>query len=239
MIMANSTYSQYEKSVRKGYFNNGLFAHISSFSILNATWGYVEPNGHQPGCYNLSGAQATECGLDVCVKKYNASITNSTFQEKLLGTFINTTDFGYDHSPNSDLYTHPPQSWTNMTETKNSNLFLLDAYSRQGLVDGFTMSMSGGTVSTVPFWQGVVTNTFMGEEASSSDLTSYIYSLDGVGLAKMMERSVQSFHRFYTCTKLTNNSLAASMTLRMRTAPGNEDFGLGANTTGQNLERIP
>jgi hypothetical protein len=35
------------------------------------------------------------------------------------------------------------------------------------------------------------------------------------------------------------DSLAASMTLRIRTAPGNEKFGLGAKTTGQTLERIP
>jgi hypothetical protein len=194
MIMVNSTLQQYEQPIRKGYFNNGLFAHVSSFSILNATWGYVQPDGDQPGYYNLSDAQATECGLDVCVKKYRASVTNSTFKEELLGTFINTTDFGYNHQSNDDLWIHPPQSWTNMTEDKGSNLFFLDAYTRLGLIDGFTMALSGGSIATVPFWQGAITNTFTGEIDESSDLMSYMRSLDTAGVSKMMDKFVPPFH---------------------------------------------
>jgi hypothetical protein len=196
MLMVNSTFTGFSKPTRKAYFDNGLYAHITSFSIINGTWEQVPSTGiygevgYQPGYNNLVGANATECGLDVCVHKYRGSVTNSTFKEELLGTFINTTDFGYNHEQADDLWTHPPQSWTNHTEDKGANLFLTDSGTILGLQGLFNSAVGGdSSITTVPFWQGALTNSFLGQITPSSDLMSYIYSLDNAGVKKMMERS--------------------------------------------------
>jgi hypothetical protein len=204
MMMVNNTATQFQKPTRKAYFDNGLYAHVSSFSMIRGTWDTVPSDGvygevgYQPGYNNLVGATATECGLDVCVKKYRGSVTNSTFKEELLGTFINTTDFGYNHQAADDLWIHPPQSWTNHTEDKESNMFFIDSGTFLGLQDLFNLAVSGGSIATVPFWQGALTNSFLGQVTPSSDLMSYIYSLNDAGVAKMMDRSVSQFH-FFLC----------------------------------------
>src|SRR6201999_834672 len=76
----------------KTYFGKPLTAHVSTLSVMRAKWITIADDQEQRYYNKLVDANATECGIDVCVIKYNATELNSKFTETIVDTFINETD---------------------------------------------------------------------------------------------------------------------------------------------------
>ncbi|QDS74642.1 hypothetical protein FKW77_009241 [Venturia effusa] len=206
------------------YFGNGLHAHIATVGIMRAEWHYTSDtigngdNATVRSIWQLINVNATECGLDICVKKYRGSMVLNNFKEELVDTFINGTDFNSTDADSSiaSLYIQPPSSWTNHTD-ESANTFVIDPFTITALQ--FLFRSSG---DSPPFFQGAFADSGSGQTTSESDLISYIRYLNDTGVDDMM------------------TSLAASMTKRMREAPENDPtFSLGISENGKAMKDLP
>ncbi|KAE9980911.1 hypothetical protein BLS_008101 [Venturia inaequalis] len=206
------------------YFGNGLHAHIATVGIMRAEWNYTldtigdGDNATVRSFWEPINVNATECGLDICVKKYRGSMVLNNFKEELLDTFINATDFNFTDAESSvaSLYIQPPSSWTNHTE-ESENTFVIDPFTITALQ--FLFWSAGDSPA---FFQGAFADSGTGQTTSENDIVSYIRYLNDTGVDNMM------------------TSLAASMTKRMREAPESDStFGLGISEKGQAMKDLP
>jgi hypothetical protein len=198
------------------YFANGMWAHISSFTIIRATPNDTSDtaDGQSRYWYDLTNVNATECGFDVCVKKYNGSMNKAIFSERVLDTFTNTT-YQLESGNVPSLIIQPPSSWTNRSDANDANTFSVDPNTMMGLSNMFAAGQERS------FWKGAAYHAIGLHVTADSDIVSYLDNLDSTGTTAMME------------------SIAASMTRRMREAPGSESVGLGSTEKGILYQDIP
>lgn len=172
------------------YFGNGLHAHIATVGIMRAEWNYTldtigdGDNATVRSIWEPINVNATECGLDICVKKYRGSMVLNSFKEELLDTFINATDFNYTDAESSvaSLYIQPPSSWTNHTD-ENANTFMIDPFTITALQFLF---WSAG--DSPPFFQGAYADSGTGQTTSENDIVSYIRFLNDTGVDNIMTK---------------------------------------------------
>ncbi|KIW00387.1 uncharacterized protein PV09_08096 [Verruconis gallopava] len=201
------------------YFSNGMSAHFTSFTIIRATPTNMQDsvNDTTRQWYNFTNVNATECGFDVCVKKYASSMNNTIFTETILDTFTNTTDLSISDAQGTvkSVIIQPQSTWTNHSDAKDANIFEIDPLTMIGLRFMFAPSSSNS------FWDGAAYDDGAGHVSADSDIVSYLSNLDNNGTSGMID------------------SIAAAMTKRMREAPGNEAVGLGSEATGILSQDVP
>jgi hypothetical protein len=184
---------------------------ISIVSLLRADWIMKFVNGaiDQPASDGdnayaaVTKARATECALFACVKKYNASVENGVFEENLLSTWRNDSRL--------------PDLYSNLSLTPPAHFFEGTTYDSKS---SFTITFSGLQAMTVQlgnYWPGNLTagvpNSLVTGTNPSSDLASFLYSLNTSELTRMM------------------NNLATSMTNNMRVVSGEHAAGVSTNHT--------
>ena len=181
------------------YFSNGMYSHISSFTIMRGTWARAPPEDETRLYSNLTSANATECGLDICVHHYNGTVETNVFTETLLGTFLNESDIGQVSDLNRSLYITPPEEWTAAMRGQHEGEYSVSRESMFALNGLFQGQGNSG-----PLWQGSVfqDTNYVVPPAPSNELTAYLNLLNGTQIAGMVA------------------SVAASMTKQMRQAPG-------------------
>ncbi|KIW64299.1 hypothetical protein PV04_09244 [Phialophora macrospora] len=204
----------------KTYFGKALTAHVSTLSVMRAEWQTVADD--QDRYYDkIVAANATECGIDVCVIKYHATLQNSNFTEILIDSFVNETDrlvFSEgDAGYVMPVYIHPPQSWTNQSNANDSNIYALDSLTIQALRFQF------GDNANQLLWSGRFVDRLTGQAIVDNDFVAYVRYLDEAGMERMM------------------SSLTSSMTRRIRTSPGpfTNSYGPGPNAIGITTQDMP
>jgi hypothetical protein len=132
------------------------------------------------------------------------------FSEQIIDTFTNTTDTNNAGT----LLIQPPSSWTGRPDAHDANNFTVESSAYSALVRAF---YNNGDL----FSEGVVYDSGNNVAGGSSDIASYIRDLDHAGVNALAD------------------SIAASMTKRIRVAPGNENVGLGNLTYCKLYQDIP
>lgn len=197
------------------WFSREMKGHLTAFTVIRATpeqQNDTAPDGSSRFWYTYTAVNATECGLDLCVKKYRGSMDQAIFSETVVDTFMNETSTTAD-SGSDTFVIHPPASWTNVSDANGNNVFTVDFSTWSGLYLAFASdhgSMFSGTATA-----GASTTR------ADSDLASYLNSLDQNATVAMVD------------------SMAAAMTKRMREAPGSEAAGLGPVAEGILYQNIP
>lgn len=188
----------YSPASNETYFGNGLTAHLGTLSVMRASWQQVSDDQDRYR-YELLDANATECGLDMCVVKYHSDEQKSLFTERVVDTFVNATDYSPFSEGDSGYIMpaiiQPPESWTNMSNANESNVYYVDPFTIQALRFEFSQSDN-------PVWGGTYNDSLTGQVQASNDFVSYLRYLDDAGMEVMMQ------------------SLATCMTQRVRQAPG-------------------
>jgi hypothetical protein len=197
------------------YFGNGLAAHLGTLSVMRASWNETI-DALERDRYELLDANATECGLDICVVKYRGEEQRSTFTEHVLDHFINTTDYQAVSIADGTLMPaiiHPPASWTNQSNTNDNNIYYVDPITIQALRFEFYESDTS-------VWAN---DSFNALEAAGNNFVSYVRYLDDAGVNAMMQ------------------SLATCMTQRVRQAPGDGTNlqGPGPQAIGVTMQDMP
>jgi hypothetical protein len=167
------------------YFGKGLRSHLSSTTIIRAQW-----NGSIPENVN-----ATECGLDICVRKYKGSMQRSVFSEEVIDTFIDTTQTGGSTGNGAlpvNFTVKVPQSWNNDKDGKDSDVFTVTWEAHTGL----TLIFKG---QTAPLMEGKYLSTNLGD----TDVANLIRPLDNAGVEDLMER--------YVCYRLRHSVFNPNM----------------------------
>jgi hypothetical protein len=162
------------------YFGGNLRSHITSMAIIRAQW-----NGSVPENVN-----ATECGLDICVRKYKGSMQKSIFKEDVVDTFIDTTQSGAttdDDGLPMNFTINVPQSWNNDKDGKDSDVFTVTWEANTGLGLVFRGQTS-------PLLQGKYLSTGLG----LSDIANLVRPLDDAGVNDLMERYINLGNLIYS-----------------------------------------
>jgi hypothetical protein len=171
------------------YFGSGLLAHVVGFTIMRADWKQISDgeDSNSRYYYNLTNANATECGFDYCVKRYNGSVTKTIFTEDVVDTFINTTAYQASGSVET-LYITPPASWTEHAGDNEANIFFIDPITYVALQE--TLFASSSTPSQ-SMWDGAFFDyspELSSGKSSTSDLLTILRYLDDEGVKTMMNR---------------------------------------------------
>jgi hypothetical protein len=188
---------------------------------MRAKWETIADTEQQIYYNKIVEANATECGIDVCVIKYHASEQDAKFTETIVDTFINETDrmvmLKGDSGDTMPAIVHPPQSWTNHTNTNHSNIFSIDSLTIQALRFQFT------TNALQALWGGRFNDSMVGQASVDNDFVAYVRYLNETGMEQMM------------------SSLTSSMTRRMRSSlrTGTNSYGPGANALGITTQDMP
>lgn len=216
LVQINSTFASSDS-----HFGKPLYAHINAFTVIRAT--PVEKLAtfeDQTRIYiDYDTVNATECGFDVCVKKYTASMDRTVFTERVLDTFTNTTKLSeYDEDLEMrPLEIHAPSSFTERPDTNEANIF--SVWDRSLLALRYMFDPSDTDI--LPFWSGaaLLNNRKIITETDVANYLSFLlqdHSLDDVV-----------------------ESVAASHTQRMREAPGGQFQFLGSTANGTMYQDIP
>jgi hypothetical protein len=213
-INSTSTYAS-------DHFNNALLAaRISYFTVFRGTpevfSDWVGADFRQ--WWNYSNVNAAECGFDICVHKYEGSMTKAVFGEHHVDSFINETEFGSrDQDGNlKEVVIRPPSSWTNQSDVDDANVFKVDTATYSALRSFFNQGQD------YDIWKGYVFKVgVIGDPVESSEMATLINPM-GFGELETLAADV-----------------AASMTKRMREAPTNETLGFGQNSKGTAYLDVP
>lgn len=166
---------------------------------------------------NFTNINATECGLDLCVKKYRSVMNSTVLSEQLLDTFIDTeslkvfTEYGLQ-----GVTIEAPSSFTGEMNIDGANTYSTTNESMNAI--HFMFNAEGGEY----FWHGEGQNAGDGvNDFFTTDIARLLRKFDLDGLSILME------------------SIAASMTKRMREAPGSEKSSLGDSAVGTLYQHVP
>ncbi|KIV76897.1 hypothetical protein PV11_08747 [Exophiala sideris] len=130
------------------------WAYLSILSAMNATW---TVDGTDQLSYVISDVNATECGVWLCERTYNGSVTNNTFSEQVVDT-------GTD---------------VELGQQTGFNVFDYQAI-------GTAFEGSGSDIAGIWTGYARVGNFFSELIIPSGPYASFLYSLDFDGLSKMM-----------------------------------------------------
>lgn len=184
------------------YFGEGgPYAHLTYFSLIRANWTYVDDD-EQRFYYALQSANASECGLDFCVLKYQGQEEQAQFTEQIVDTFVHN-NIGNGSSFAYDLILTPPRDFTNRSDDDSNNVYVVHAHAYLALQQFLFLQTSTQEGATI--WDGTFVEVPGNNGVTpSSDIMSLFRYLDAAGMNTTMQ------------------SLAAALTQRMRTAPGDD-----------------
>jgi hypothetical protein len=147
MVMQILNSGNWHKSV---HFDNnntlGVLSSIQSFWTSSPSqWDYL--NSSMIFATVPYEIMAVECGLSLCVQKYNTSVLRGSLTEKLIDTY---TDIVIDPEDPDSVIFHPPSSWTNVNENVSSNVFMCSG-AASGFREFFDEKFTGQRNSTYSF----------------------------------------------------------------------------------------
>lgn len=182
------------------YFFKSLVEPLTILSVMNATWDST----------GLAHVNATQCALKLCVKKYEASMYNNVFNEKIIDEYVNLTAAALDTFDDDGTETRteyvitPPDAFMNGTDPTSPKTFAttVDVIASIGAVIG-------------DLWEGYIaqpgyTTGLLGQ----TDVTTYLQSLNNEEISQMM------------------SSLAGNMTNAMRMSHANRTSSSDLNGVG-------
>lgn len=201
-----------------------MTSHLTSFTLTRATLNYrddrVNNDEFTRSWVNFTNINAMECGLDLCVKKYSSKMEKTILTEELLDTFIDEQDrgsvAGSDGTPKG-LSIQPPTSFTGKPDGDAGAVFTVENATMNAIRNMFE-PLGGDT-----FWKGTVWTIGPDDVLYDSDMAKEFSKLDLQGMSTLMD------------------SIAASMTKRMREAPvaGSKAVGLGSGASGILNQHVP
>ena len=158
-----------------------MYAHVSAMTVMRGTWTPGPAEDLSRVYSNLTAANATECGLDICVQRYNGTVDRNIFTEKLLDAFTNVSDIDPSITRTRPLYVTPPADWASSTHGGNTTY----AISSQAL-NALIQVLSGQTGQYL--WEGWVSNDGVGAVDPSNDLMAYMNLLNETQIDGMFAR---------------------------------------------------
>jgi hypothetical protein len=213
LLVINDTAASFDT-----YFGKPTYSNILAFTTIRSNWTHHSDGDAETyrEWFNMTSANATECGLDICVKRYRGSMNKALFSEHIEDTYTDLEAVGLDaDGQTTDLVLNVPSSFTNASSTKDYNTFTIDKLTMYALQ---TLWMGSGDR---PFWSGAFFDNGDDTVGGNNDQVNYIRYLNDSQVTYMME------------------SVASSMTLRMREAPGHSTTGLGSLAKGTVYQDIP
>jgi hypothetical protein len=167
------------------YFSSGVRSIIGTFTIMKANWTQVslDPGRDDSQTYlKASDVNATECGFEVCVQKYKASMNQTIFTEDVLDSMTNRTDNGnIDTSDEGALIINVPSAWSNHSDEGKANVFRVEDLPYRGLSEIFFIGPDAGDL----VFQG---SFFASGSSATSSIMTWIRYLNDNGLHSMVSR---------------------------------------------------